>query len=193
MKWSFLKVIACGSLLLTANAVAAGNITGYRGQVFYFTDNPVEVKNAADSYKYYEDGVLYVQDGKILEAGDYASLKNKYGNNVALVDYSGKLITPGFIDAHVHYAQMEMVASYGDQLVQWLEKYTMPTERKFSDLQYATKIANLFLDQLINVGTTTAQVFCTVAPQSVEAFFTAAQSRNMRMIAGPLCQRSCRI
>ena len=185
MKWNFLKVLAPVSLLLlSVNAIADDKITGYRGKVFYFIDSPVEVTDVKDSYKYYEDGVLYVQDGKILEAGEYASLKSKYGNKVTLVDYTGRLITPGFVDAHVHYAQTEMVASFGDQLVQWLEKYTMPTERKCGDLKYATKIANIFLDQLVTNGTTTAQVFCTVAPASVEAFFTEAQKRNMRMIAG---------
>lgn len=182
MKWNFSKLIAFGGLsLLTMCAVAAGKITGYRGQVFYYTDNPVFVK---DAYKFYKDGVLYVQDGKVLEAGDYATLKNKYTGDTTIVDYSGKLITPGFVDAHVHYAQMEMVAAYGDQLVDWLEKYTIPTERKFSDPQYASKIANLFVEQLINNGTTTAQVFATIAPVSVDALFTAADARNMRMIAG---------
>jgi guanine deaminase len=182
MKGNFSKIIALAGLsLISFNAMASGQITGYRGQVFYFTDNPAF---SQDAYKYHKDGVLYVQDGKILEAGDYSILKSKYTNNTTIVDYSGKFITPGFVDAHVHYAQMEMVASYGDQLIDWLEKYTIPTERKFSDYKYAFKIANLFLEQLINNGTTTAQVFATIAPQSADAFFTAAQARNMRMIAG---------
>jgi guanine deaminase len=182
MKGTFLKSMVAGGLtLLSTYAIAQGEITGYRGQVFYFTDDPVTVKNA---YKFYKDGVLYIQDGKVLEAGDYSALKSKYKNNVSIVDYSGKLITPGFVDAHVHYAQMEMVAAYGDQLIDWLEKYTIPTERKFSDAKYASKIANLFVEQLINNGTTTAQVFATIAPVSVDALFNVAQARNMRMIAG---------
>lgn len=181
MKKSFSKIMALGGAsLISLNLFAAEAITGYRGQIFYFTENPVFSKNA---YQYYKDGVLYVQKGIILEAGNYATLKNKYAH-ATLVDYSGKLITPGFIDAHAHYAQMEMVASYGDQLVDWLENYTIPTERKFSNYLYAFKIANLFLDQLINNGTTTAQVFATIAPQSVDALFTAAQARNLRLIAG---------
>ena len=81
----------------------------------YFTDNPFF---SQDAYKYHNNGVLYVQDGKILEAGDYSILKSKYTNNTTIVDYSGKFITPGFVDAHVHYAQMEVVASYGDQLIE---------------------------------------------------------------------------
>ena len=114
MKWNFSKILALGSLsIISLNVIAAGKITGYRGQVFYFTDDPVFSQNA---YQYHKDGVLYVQDGKVLEAGDYSALKNKYKDNTTIVDYSGKFITPGFVDAHVHYAQMEMVASYGDQL-----------------------------------------------------------------------------
>ncbi|MDP3705336.1 MAG: guanine deaminase [Legionellaceae bacterium] len=182
MKGNFYKGMIFGCLsLFSICTFAAGKITGYRGQVFYFTDNPVDVN---DSYKYYKDGILYVQDGKILESGEYSTLSGKYGHEATIVDYSGKLITPGFIDAHVHYAQMEMVASYGDQLVDWLEKYTIPTERKFSDVKYASKIANLFIEQLINNGTTTAQVFATIAPVSVDVLFDAAQKRNMRIIAG---------
>ena len=73
MKWNVSKIIATGSLsLISLNVMAAGNITGYRGQVFYFTDDPVISQNA---YQYYKDGVLFVQDGKVLEAGDYATLK----------------------------------------------------------------------------------------------------------------------
>lgn len=182
MKWSFFKWAGLVSLsMLSMSVVAAGKITGYRGQVFYFTDDPANVK---DAYQYFKNGVLYVQDGKVLEAGDYLTLKNTYSTNVTLIDYSGKLITPGFIDAHVHYPQMEMVASYGDQLIDWLEKYTIPTERKLSDVNYASKIANLFIEQLINNGTTTAQVFASIAPVSVDAFFISAQAHNMRMIAG---------
>lgn len=182
LKRNLLKSVVLLNLLgLSCFSYATGEIVGYRGQIFYFTDNPVYVK---DAYKYYKDGVLFVQNGKILEAGAYDSLKKKYAKNSTIVDYSGKLITPGFIDAHAHYAQMEMIGSYGDQLVDWLEKYTIPTERKFDNLEYANKIANMYLDQLIINGTTTAQVFATIAPNSVDALFNAAQKRNMRMIAG---------
>lgn len=182
MKWHFSVITALLCLPFIAHsAIGSNKIIGYRGQILYFTENPVFHKNA---YQYHKDGVLYVQNGKILEAGDYASLKEKYTGDITIVDYSGKLITPGFIDAHAHFAQMEMVASYGDQLVDWLEKYTIPTERKFSDYAYAFKIANLFIDELINNGTTTAQVFATIAPQSADALFAAAKARNIRMIAG---------
>lgn len=162
------------------NSVLADQITGYRGEVLYFTDNPVKVVSA---YKYYPDGVLYVKDGKVVTSGDYSQLKSKY-KQATIIDYSGKLIVPGFVDTHIHYPQTGMIASYGAQLLDWLNTYTFPTESQFSNPAYANKIANFFLDQLVNNGTTTALVFATVDPSSVNAFFNAAYQRNMRMISG---------
>ena len=153
---------------------------GYRGEVLYFVDDPA--KNA-DSYRYYPDGVLYVENGKVLEAGSYEALKSAY-KGAEIVDYSGRLIVPGMIDTHVHYPQIEMVAAFGAQLLDWLNNYTFPTEQNFSDFDHALRVANSFLDQLIDNGTTTALVFATVSPVSVDAFFEAAYKRNMRMISG---------
>lgn len=168
-----LSMIACLSWADTA-------ITGYRGDILYFTDNPDKV---TDAYHYYPHGVLYVKEGKVLDVGQYDKLKGEYQHAV-IVDYSGKLIVPGFIDTHVHYPQTEMIASYGHQLLDWLNQYTFPTERQFHYPRHAKKIANFFLDQLINNGTTTALVFATVDPVSVDAFLNAALQRNMRMISG---------
>ncbi|MBU3557841.1 guanine deaminase [Polynucleobacter sp. Ross1-W9] len=153
---------------------------GYRGGVLYFTDNPAKTQ---DAYRYFEDGVLYVEGGRVLEAGNYKDLRSKYGT-ARIVDYSGRLIIPGFIDTHVHYPQSEMMAAYGDQLLDWLNNYTFPTERQFSDPAHASKIAKLFLDQAISNGTTTALVFATVSPVSVDAFFAESEKRNLRMISG---------
>lgn len=165
---------------LASSFTLADQMVGYRGNVLYFTDNPVKVVSA---YKYYQDGVLYVQNGKVVTAGEYAELKNKY-KQATIVDYSGKFIVPGFVDAHVHYPQTEMIASYGAQLLTWLNTYTFPTESEFQNPAYANKIANFFLDQMVDNGTTTALVFATVDPRSVDAFFNAAYQRNMRMISG---------
>jgi guanine deaminase len=162
-----------------SNALLAQTI-GYRGEVLYFVENPA--KNA-NSYRYYPDGVLYVNSGRVLEAGSYEKLKSSH-KTAKIIDYSGKLIIPGMIDTHVHYPQIEMVAAYGDQLLDWLNNYTFPTEKNFSSPDNARRIANSFLDQLITNGTTTALVFSTVSPISVDAFFEASQQRNMRMISG---------
>ena len=94
------------------------------------------------------------------------------------------LIIPGLIDTHIHYPQTEMIGSHGEQLLEWLEKYTFPVEAKFSDKDYAREIADRFLCELLRCGTTTALVFGSVHKESVDAFFEACEARNLRMIAG---------
>jgi guanine deaminase len=136
-----------------------------------------------DCVRYIADGLLVLENGKVKALGAYAVLQPQY-STTPVTSYPGKLVMPGFIDTHIHYAQTEMVAAYGEQLLEWLNKYTFPTEGKFKDKDYAKKIAALFLDELIKNGTTTALVFATVHPESVDAFFEEASQRNLRMIAG---------
>lgn len=177
-----LLLIGCGSG--SGNSQASNSdVTGYRGEVLYFTQDPSDPSLNGDAYHYFQDGVLYVKDGRIVDSGNYSSLKNQY-KDAQIVDYSGKLIVPGFVDTHVHYPQIEMIAAYGSQLLEWLNTYTFPTEAKFNSPEHSQKIANLFLDQLVANGTTTALVFSTVDPVSVDAFFEASSERNMRMISG---------
>ena len=90
---------------------------------------------------------------------------------------------PGLIDCHVHFSQVDIIASYGEQLLDWLNRYAYPAEMKFSDEEHARSVADFFLDELLTNGTTTAAVFATVYPQSVDALFAAAEERNMRLIA----------
>ena len=94
------------------------------------------------------------------------------------------LIVPGFVDAHVHFPQLDMIASHGAQLMDWLTNYTYPVEARFADAGLARQTADFFLDQLLLHSTTTALVFATVHKSSVEALFEAALVRNMRIIAG---------
>jgi guanine deaminase len=101
-----------------------------------------------------------------------------------LDDYSGKLIMPGFFDTHTHYPQTDIIASYGSQLLEWLEKYTFPTERQFNDRGFADSVAEFFCDELLRNGTTTSAVFATIHPESVDAIFSAAQKRDMCLVAG---------
>lgn len=156
--------------------------TVIRSSFLDFTGDPFYVSEL-DSVRYIADGLLVVEDGKVKELGAYDVLQPKYAD-ASVISYPGKLVMPGFIDTHIHYAQMEMTAAYGEQLLEWLNKYTFPTEAKFDNRDYAQKIASLFLDELIRNGTTTALVFATVHPQSVDAFFEEASQRNLRMIAG---------
>jgi guanine deaminase len=160
----------------------SGSFHGIRGAFLDFVDDPF-YGSELESVRYIADGLLVVEDGAIKAFGTYEDLHLQYAN-IPTTAYPGKLIMPGFIDTHIHYPQLEMIAAYGEQLLEWLNKYTFPTEGKFQDQAYAQKIASLFLDELLRNGTTTALVFATVYPQSVDAFFEEAQRRNLRMISG---------
>ena len=154
-----------------------------RGSFLNFVDDPF-YQDESNSVRYLPDGLLVLEDSKIKAFGTYEALK-QYANSETIT-YPDKLITPGLIDLHVHYPQTEMIAAYGEQLMQWLDKYTFPTEAKFKDPEYARTIASFFLDELLRFGTTTAVVLTTIFPQSVEVFFTEAQRRQMRIIAGQM-------
>ncbi|TNE72425.1 guanine deaminase [bacterium] len=152
----------------------------YHASLVYFTDNP---STNPDALKYIEDGGLVIDSGKIVFSGVYHDAKNAFPN-ARIHDYSGKFILPGFIDTHIHYPQTEMIASYGEQLLEWLNSYTFPTEKHFASKSYADSIAAFFVDELLKNGTTTALVFGTVHSSSVEALFEQAESHHMRLIAG---------
>lgn len=145
-------------------------------------DNPFEV-SPAQSIRYIPDGLLVIEQGRISAVGPYSTLKETYGA-IPIHHYPHRLITPGFIDAHIHYPQTGVVAAYGEQLLSWLSEYVFPAEGRFHDRAYAQGVAELFLDELLRHGTTTALVFTTIFSASVDAFFEAAERRNLRMIAG---------
>jgi guanine deaminase len=163
-------------------ALSDSTLQAIRGAFLDFVDDPFYVAES-ESVRYIPDGLLVLQQGKVLAFGAYDELQADYGAIEVTTD-PGKLIVPGFIDLHVHYPQTEMIAAYGAQLLEWLEQYTFPTEAKFKDTDYARKIASFFLDELLRNGTTTALVLPTIFPQSVQVLFEEAQRRNMRIIAG---------
>lgn len=158
-------------------------MTAYRSALVHTLDNPAHCK-IEDAYEYYADGLLVVENGLITHAGDAESLLGELPVGTEIIHYPDAIITPGFVDTHIHYPQTEMIASYGEQLLDWLENYTFPTENLFKDPEHASRVARVFLDELLRNGTTTALVFGTVHPESVDAFFTEAQHRQLRMIAG---------
>jgi guanine deaminase len=161
----------------------------YRASVLHFTADPAFSDNA---YAWHEDGLLVVEDGRVKAAGDYAQLRTTLPQDAEVHDYRGKLIVPGFIDTHIHYPQTDMIASPAPGLLPWLETYTFPNERKFDDPEHAHEVARFFIDELLRCGTTTAMVYCTVHPTSVNAFFGESHKRNLRMVAGKiLMDRNC--
>lgn len=170
-------------------STAPDNVQAYRASLLHFRADPAFDDQAA---LWHEDGLLVVEDGRVKAAGDYAALAGTLPPGVAPLDYRGKVIAPGFIDTHLHYPQTDMIASPAPGLLPWLDTYTFPTERRFEDAPHARSTADFFLDELLRCGTTTAMVYCTVHPQSVDEFFEASEARNLRMVAGKvLMDRHC--
>lgn len=158
-------------------------IKAVRGSLLYFTDDPF-YQAVEDCMIHETDGILVYEDGFIHDVGPATRILPSLDPAVDITPYPDGLIIPGFIDTHTHYVQMEIMASFGNQLIDWLEEYTFVAEQKFQDKGYADKVADRFCDQLLRNGTTTAAVFCATYPGSVDALFEQAQRRNMRMIAG---------
>jgi guanine deaminase len=166
-------------------------VVAFRGGLLHCLRDPGDGA-ASDAVQYYEDGVLLVRDGHVVEAGNARDVLTRVPADAQVRDYSGKLLLPGFVDCHIHYPQTDVIASYGEQLLEWLERYAFPAERRFEDPRYAREVASFFLDELLRNGTTTAVVLGTVHPQSVEAIFEASRARGLRMIAGKvLMDRNC--
>ncbi|MGL5386744.1 MAG: guanine deaminase [Serratia sp. (in: enterobacteria)] len=134
--------------------------------------------------RFIKDGLLLIRDGRVAWFGDWEEGHHQIPESIRVRDYSGKMIVPGFVDTHIHYPQCEMVGAYGEQLLDWLNKHTFPAEKRYNDLEYAREMSAFFIKQLLRNGTTTALVFGTVHPESVEALFESARHINMRMIAG---------
>jgi len=164
-------------------------IKAYRGEILHFIDDPAIVGDE-QSFQYFEDGVLVVENGLVKQLGKTDSILSNLDSDVEVIHYQHGLMMPGFIDTHVHYPQTEMIASYGEQLLEWLENYTFPAERQFEDIEHGKKVAQFFLTQLLSAGTTTALVFGTVHPESVDAFFTIAEQKKLRMICGKVLMDS---
>lgn len=157
--------------------------TALRGTLVTCRDDPF-LANPAKAFAVETDGIVLCRGGLIEAAGPAGEMLASLPPGIQVTDYSGCLIAPGFIDSHVHYVQTEIVASYGTQLLDWLDRYAFPAELAFEDPAHATAMARVFCDELLRNGTTTALVFCAVYPQSVDALFAEAERRGMRMIAG---------
>jgi guanine deaminase len=163
--------------------MAGLSLRAIRGRLLTFLRAP---HGAGDvqSYRYIEDGIVLVKDGRIDAVGPAAELAARLPAATPVERHADALIMPGFIDPHIHFPQTQVIASYGAQLLEWLEKYTFVEEQKFADPAHAARNAEFFLDELARNGTTTAVAYCTAHPASAEALFTAAHRRNAGMIAG---------
>ncbi len=154
------------------------------GQVLSFDADPFEA--GPDAAHHERQGAVAVAHGKIIAHGPAAEIRAAYPD-AKVNDYGQCLISAGFIDAHVHYPQTAIIASWGKRLIDWLNTYTFPEEMRFGDPAYAALIAERYLDFAIANGTTSMCSFGTIHPQSVDALFTAAQARGMRAYTGKTC------
>jgi guanine deaminase len=159
-----------------------------RGRILSFRDDPAV--SGSRAYSLIDDGAVLVAGGLIESVGEARDILARAPRGAHIDDHSGSFVMPGFIDAHVHYPQTQVIGSYGAQLLDWLHNYTFVEEQKFADPGHCARIAEFFLDELTRCGTTTAMVYCTVHPGSVDAFFAAAEARAMRMIAGKVMMDS---
>jgi guanine deaminase len=161
----------------------AGTASALRGTLVYCRDDPF-LTDPAKAFVHEPDGLLVMRGGMIEAVGPYATLKAGLAGDVAVEDHSSCLIAPGFIDTHIHFVQIGIIGAQGKQLLDWLNTYTFPAEEAFADPVLARETARAFCDELIRNGTTTALVFCSVHPDSVDALFEEAAKHNLRLIAG---------
>ncbi|MEM6940451.1 MAG: guanine deaminase [Pseudomonadota bacterium] len=132
-------------------------------------------------------GAVLIEGGQIAAVGNAAALKAAHPRTKIVSYGTDHLICPGFVDAHVHYPQTAMIASWGKRLIDWLNEYTFPEEMRFADPAYAAEVAGRYLDLTLAAGTTTVASYCTIHAHSVDAFFEAAAARGCRVVAGKTC------
>jgi guanine deaminase len=154
------------------------------GPALTFTGDPFQV-GIESAMRYESDAIVAMADGKITHMGPTSEVRSKLSSGTAVKE-NGKdtLMVAGFIDSHVHFPQTPMIAAYGEQLPDWLNKYTFPTEQKYADKAFASEVAKVFLQENVRNGITGGCVYCTVFPQSVDALFEEAEKYGMRLAAG---------
>jgi guanine deaminase len=162
-------------------AVAGSSRLALRGDLLDFTHLPEWGAIESDAVRFREDHWLLIEDGRIVGAQPGSLAPDQ---SWMRIDHRGRLILPGFIDTHVHSPQLDVIASHGTELLDWLNTYTFPAEKRYADLVEAETGAARFTDALLAHGTTSAVVFPTVHKVSTDALFAAARERGMRLITG---------
>jgi len=159
------------------------NIKALRADLVTFAGDPF-LQAPERCLRYIPDAIVVIEGGRIADLGPASDLLARLPQGIVPEHYPDGIISAGFIDTHVHYPQTEMIGAYGEQLLEWLNTYTFVAEQNFASAEHASRIAGVFLRELLRAGTTTAVVYCTVHPQSVDAFFNESARFNTRMIAG---------
>lgn len=153
-----------------------------RGETIAFRDDPFVV-SPGEAVAHHADGAVVVENGRISAVGPAQDVLARHAG-LEVHDYAGCFVAAGFVDCHAHYPQLGIIGSYGEQLIEWLRKYTFPAEARFADSRIARAGADIYLDLCLKNGITTASVYCTSHQQSVDALFEAATVRGMRMAGG---------
>lgn len=154
-----------------------------RGRTVSFRAMP-DGAGDVEAVNYEEDGALLVRGGRIAAGGAVDEIAALAGPDAETIDHRPHLILPGFIDPHLHFPQMQVIGSFGAELLDWLSTYTFPEEMKFSDPAHAARIATAFFDEMMRHGTTTVAAYCSVRPVSADAFFSEAERRGMAVTGG---------
>ncbi|WP_152047250.1 guanine deaminase [Aureimonas psammosilenae] len=149
-----------------------------KGRVLSFDGGPT------DRPTLHEEGIVLVENGVVAAVGAASEIAPHLDPEVRVVDHHRHLVMPGFIDPHLHMPQTQVIGSFGTELMEWLSKYTFPEESRYGDYDVSRAASTFLVDELLRNGTTTAGVYCTSHPGSVEAFFSEAERRQLRMVAG---------
>jgi guanine deaminase len=154
----------------------------FRADLLDFTADPGLADTAPAGIRWRPDHWLMVEQGRIV--GAQAASAGAPGDDWRRIEHPGRVLMPGFIDSHVHSAQVDVIGAWGTELLDWLQTHTFPAELRMADPVHALQMSQLFLHALVSHGTTSACIFPTVHAASVEALFEAAKARHMRVIAG---------
>lgn len=163
---------------MTKTDLLLGQTLTFDGDPFHL---PIEI-----AANWQSRGGVVIRDGIIIDSGEAEKMRAKHPGAI-VYDYGNGLITAGFVDAHAHYPQTAIIASWGNRLIDWLNNYTFPEEMQFNNAEYAAQCASNYFDLVLSNGTTSVCSYCTIHPESVDAFFTEARKRNLRVLAGKTC------
>lgn len=130
-----------------------------------------------------QDGAIVVRDGVIVARGTFAEVRTQHRDE-DVVDLSGGIVLPGFVDTHVHFPQVRVIGGLGMPLLDWLDQCALPEEARLADTSYAAGVATDFVRGLLGAGTTTALVFGSHFAGAVDAVFTEAARVGLRITSG---------
>ena len=171
---------------MASKAGAKRKTTALRGPALTYTGDAF-LNGLERTMRYESDAIIAMADGKITHFGPASQVRGKLPAGTTVKNLGKDTLTmAGFIDCHVHFPQTQIIGAYGEQLIDWLNKHTFVAERQFADKAHAREVARVYLKECLRAGTTSATVYCTVHPESVDAFFEEAQKLDMRMIAGKI-------